>query len=58
MKLIGQEEIWENIQKSGAVGKAWSWFKDAMSGALALVRSIPDRFVATLKSLVTRPIVT
>ena len=58
MTLIGQEEIWANIQKSGAVGKAWSWFKGALSGALALVKTIPDRFISTLKSLTIFDIVT
>lgn len=58
MSLIGQEELWANIQKSGAVGKAWNWFKGALSGALALVRTIPDRFVSTLKSLTIFDIVT
>ena len=58
MTLIGQEEIWANIQKSGAVGKAWNWFKGALSGALALVKTIPDRFISTLKSLTIFDIVT
>jgi len=58
MTLIGQEELWANIQKSGAVGKAWNWFKGALSGALALVRTIPDRFISTLKSLTIFDIVT
>ncbi|WP_296616615.1 DUF4157 domain-containing protein [Sphingomonas sp.] len=58
MTLIGQQEIWENIQKSGAVGKAWNWFKGALSGALALVKTIPDRFISTLKSLTIFDIVT
>ncbi len=58
MTLIGQEELWANIQKSGSVGKAWNWFKGALSGALALVRTIPDRFISTLKSLTIFDIVT
>lgn len=58
MTLIGQEEIWANIQKSGAIGKAWNWFKGALSGALALVKTIPDRFISTLKSLTIFDIVT
>ncbi|MDE2597473.1 MAG: DUF4157 domain-containing protein [Sphingomonadales bacterium] len=58
MELIGQKEIWDNIQKSGAVGKAWKWFKDALSGALALVKSLPGRFMDTLRSLTIFDIVT
>ncbi len=58
MELIGQKEIWDNIQKSGAVGKAWAWFKGAIGGALALVKSLPGRFIDTLKSLTIFDIVT
>jgi len=58
MELIGQKEIWENIQKGGAVGKAWQWFQTAMKGALALVLSIPGRVMDTIRSLTIFDIVT
>jgi hypothetical protein len=58
MELIGQREIWDNIQKSGAVGKAWAWFQGAMKGALALVTSIPGRVMDTIRSLTIFDIVT
>ncbi|WP_310497640.1 hypothetical protein, partial [Sandarakinorhabdus sp.] len=58
MRLIGQEEIWNNIQKGGAIGKAWNWFQTAMKDALALVIGIPGEVVATLKSLTIMDIVT
>jgi hypothetical protein len=31
MKLIGEEEIWNNLQKSNAVPRAFAWFKTAMA---------------------------
>ncbi|HUE78395.1 MAG TPA: hypothetical protein VMN38_02015 [Sphingomicrobium sp.] len=58
MGLIGQKEVWDNIQKGGAVGKAWMWFKTAMKGALALVLSLPGRVMATIRSLTIFDIVT
>jgi hypothetical protein len=58
MELIGQQEVWENIKKGNAVGRAWQWFQGAMKGALALVVSIPGRVISTLKSLTIFDIVT
>ncbi|MCB0573370.1 MAG: DUF4157 domain-containing protein [Saprospiraceae bacterium] len=52
MKLIGQEEVWENIRKGKAVEKAWAWFKGVLSGVLKFVSSIPGLIINTLKSLV------
>jgi hypothetical protein len=51
MKLIGQEEVWENIKKANAIPRAWAWFQGAMKELLAFVRQIPSRFVAALQSL-------
>lgn len=51
MTLIGQEEVWNNIKNSGAIGKAWTWFKTAMAGARALVVSIPGRVLGIFKGL-------
>ncbi|WP_271769661.1 eCIS core domain-containing protein [Aquimarina algiphila] len=51
MKLIGQEEIWENIKKGNAIARAWAWFQGAMGQLIALVTSIPTRFINALKSL-------
>jgi hypothetical protein len=58
MELIGQKQIWENIQKGGAVARAWAWFRGAMSGALALVTSIPGRVMGVIRSLTIFDIVT
>lgn len=58
MRLIGQGEVWDNIQKSGALSKAWAWFKTAMGEALSLVLSIPGRVMNTIRSLTIFDIVT
>jgi hypothetical protein len=51
MKMIGQEEIYKNIKKANALGRAWAWFKGALAGLLGFVRQIPSLFIAALTSL-------
>lgn len=51
MKLIGEEEIWENIKKANAIPRCWAWFKGAMNELMGFVRAIPGTFVAAFKSL-------
>lgn len=51
MKLIGQEEVWQNIKKANALARAWAWFQGALDGLLGFVRQIPSLFVQALKSL-------
>lgn len=51
MKLIGQEEVWENIKRGNAIARAWAWFQGALEGVLGFVRQIPPLFVQTLRSL-------
>ena len=51
MKLINQEEIWNNIKKSNAIPRAWAWFKKALKGLWALVSSFPQRVIDGFKSL-------
>lgn len=51
MKLIGQEEVWENIKKANAVQRCWAWFQSAIGELTALVLRIPGRFVAAFKAL-------
>lgn len=58
MKLIGQEEVWENIKKGNAVTRAWAWFQDALAGLMGLVRVIPRKIIDTITSLTIEDIVT
>jgi len=51
MKMIGQEEIWENLQKSHAVPRAWAWFQGALEGLMGFVRQIPGLFMTALHSI-------
>lgn len=51
MSLIGQDEVWRNIQASGAIGKAWGWFRTMLGGARTLVVSIPGRVIGIFRGL-------
>lgn len=51
MRLIGQEEVWDNIQRGNAVGRAWAWFQGALADVMGFVREIPGLFVAALRAL-------
>ena len=51
MKLIGQEETWENIKRGNAVARAWAWFQCALAGLLGYVRQIPKLFLQALSAL-------
>ncbi len=57
MKLIGQEEIWKNIQEGNAIEKAYAWFQGAMSGLMGFVTAIPTTIIDTLTSLTWKDIV-
>lgn len=58
MKLIGQEEIWENIKKGNAIQRAWAWFQGTLAGLLGFARSIPQKIIQTLTSLTIIDLVT
>jgi len=51
MKLIGQEDVWQNMQKANAVSRAFAWFKGAVGAVKGFVTQIPGLFVAAFKSL-------
>ncbi|GAB1402881.1 hypothetical protein MASR1M74_00590 [Lentimicrobium sp.] len=58
MKLIGKEEIWENIKKGNAVARAWAWFQGTLQGLMGIARSIPRQIMNTLSSLTFQDIIT
>jgi hypothetical protein len=57
MKLIGQEEVWENLKKSNAVPRAWVWFQGVLAGVIGFVSQIPTLFLNALRSLVIADLV-
>ncbi len=57
LKLIGQEEIWENMKKANALGRAWAWFQDAMGAVKGFVNQIPELTIAAFKSLTVADVI-
>jgi hypothetical protein len=51
MKLIGQEDVWENIKKANATGRAWVWFQEALKGLMGFVQQIPTLAINAFKAL-------
>jgi hypothetical protein len=51
MKLIGQEEVWENMKKSNAIGRAWAWFQKALGTVMGFVQELPTLFMNAFKAL-------
>lgn len=51
MKLIGQEEVWENIKRGNAVARAWAWFQNALAGLMGFIRQIPTLLITAITSL-------
>jgi len=51
MKLIGQEEVWNNLKRANAVARAWAWFQGVLAGLMGFVRQIPSLFLQALQSL-------
>lgn len=58
MKLVGQEEVWENIKKGNAIARTWVWFQGALSGLMGFARAIPGKIIETITSLSFQDIVT
>lgn len=51
MKLIGQEEVWNNLKRANAVSRAWAWFQGALGELMGFVRQVPGLFLSALRSL-------
>jgi hypothetical protein len=51
MKFIGEEELWETMQKAKAIPRAYAWFKGALGGLLGFLKEIPGLFVQAFKAL-------
>lgn len=57
MKLIGQEDVWENMKKANAVARAWTWFQAALGGLKSFAGQLPGRAMDALRALTLEDIV-
>jgi hypothetical protein len=51
MKLIGQQDVWENMKRANAIGRAWAWFQGAMTALMGFVAQIPTLAMNAFKAL-------
>jgi hypothetical protein len=51
MKLIGQEDVWENMKRANAIGRAWAWFQGAITALMGFVAQIPTLAMNAFKAL-------
>jgi hypothetical protein len=58
MKLIGQDEIWQNMVAAKAVPGAWAWFQGAMAAVKGFVTAIPGKFKELFGALTIEDLVT
>ncbi len=57
MKIIGQDEVYNNIKKSNALDKCWAWMQGAWGALKSFVSEIPGLFMEGLKSLTIADII-
>ena len=57
MKLIGKEDVWENMQKANAIPRAFAWFKGAMAAVVGFVSQIPTLFMNAFHELTLEDII-
>lgn len=58
LKLINQDEIFENMKKARAIPRAVAWFQKAVSGVKTIAMSIPGRVIAMINSLTFQDVIT
>jgi len=51
MKMIGQEEVWENMKQSDAIGRSWAWFQKALGTVKGFVQELPAMFKKAFNAL-------
>jgi hypothetical protein len=51
MHFIGEDELWDTMQKAKAIPRAFAWFKSAISALKGFISEIPGLFVQAFKSL-------
>jgi Domain of unknown function (DUF4157) len=57
MKLIGQQEVYENLKKANALKRAGAWFKSAVGELLSFVSEIPSVFLQALRDLTIEDVI-
>jgi hypothetical protein len=51
LKLIGQNEVWENMRRANAIERAFAWFRNAVEALTAFASEVPGLVRAMIERL-------
>jgi len=57
LKMIGLGDVWQKMQESKAIPRAWAWFQTTLSQLIGFVSEIPTLFLSAFKSLTLEDII-
>jgi Domain of unknown function (DUF4157) len=57
LKMIGLGDVWQKMQESKAIPRAWTWFQTTLSQLIGFVSEIPTLFLSAFKSLTLEDII-
>jgi len=57
LKMIGLGDVWQKMQESKAIPRAWQWFQTTLSQLIGFVSEIPTLFLSAFKSLTLEDII-
>lgn len=57
LKMIGLGDVWQKMQESKAIPRAWQWFQTTLSQLIGFVSEIPTLFLTAFKSLTLEDII-
>jgi hypothetical protein len=57
LKMIGLGDVWQKMQESRAIPRAWQWFQTTLSQLIGFVSEIPTLFLTAFKALTLEDII-
>src|SRR5215213_9806865 len=51
LRMIGLGDVWQKMEESKAIPRAWQWFQTTLSQLIGFVSEIPTLFLTAFKSL-------
>ena len=57
LRMIGLGDVWQKMQESKAIPRAWAWFQTTLSQLIGFVSEIPTLFLSAFKALTLEGII-
>lgn len=57
LRMIGLGDVWQKMEQSKAIPRAWQWFQSTLSQLIGFVSEIPTLFLNAFKSLTIEDII-